>query len=41
MGLYLSSQLCEALGVNISIASALGQGTRVMLAFPCDSTRLS
>lgn len=40
MGLYLSAQLCEALGVSISIASEEGRGTRVLIAFPCDASRL-
>lgn len=40
MGLYLSAQLCEALGVNISIASEEGCGTRVLIAFPCDASQL-
>lgn len=40
MGLYLSAQLCEALGVSISIASEEGVGTRVLIAFPCDASRM-
>lgn len=40
MGLYLSAQLCEALGVSITLASEEGRGTRVLIAFPCDASRL-
>lgn len=40
MGLFLSAQLCEAMGVGLTVGSTLGEGTRVALSFPLDASRL-
>ena len=40
MGLYLSARLCEQLGLDLSIASTDGDGTRATVVFPLDRRRL-
>ncbi len=39
MGLYLAARLCEQLGLELSISSIDGKGTRASLSFPLDRRR--
>lgn len=40
MGLYLVAQMCTNMGLDVSIASEEGAGTRVTIAFPHDRRRM-
>lgn len=40
MGLYLAARLCEQLGLELSLSSVDGEGTRATLSFPLDRRRL-
>lgn len=41
MGLYLVAKLCESLGLDVTLASEEGIGTRAILVFPHDRKRLA
>lgn len=41
MGLYICKKLCDKLGLGMEAASVFGQGTRISLVFPLNSTLLS
>lgn len=41
MGLYLAAQVCAAMGVHLQIASERGSGTRILLSFPHDRSRMT
>ena len=40
MGLYLSAQVCQSMGVGLEASSAKGCGTTVTLSFPLDRSKL-
>lgn len=41
MGLYLSALLCRRMGLGLSIASEEGEGTRALISFPHDRSRMN